>query len=107
MTKISALLAAAGLALAPGLASAADLYENTNNASAVGSPFAYAMPVTQSAEARLPLRVGNSAGASRLAQAEAAPATASRAHGSLPLVVGNSASAFGGPGTGPAGSIRG
>ncbi|ONG49764.1 hypothetical protein BKE38_20265 [Pseudoroseomonas deserti] len=106
MTKISALLVAAGLAIAPGLASAADLYENTNNASAVGSPFAYAMPVTQSADARLPLRVGNSAGASTPAVA-AAPVATSQARGAgLPLVVGNAASAFGGPGTGP-GSIRG
>ncbi|WP_235035291.1 glycosyl transferase family 39 [Roseomonas sp. 18066] len=101
MTKISALLVAAGLAIAPGLASAADLYDNTNNASAIGSPFAYSMPVTQSADARLPLRVGNSAGASTAALTEEPVATSQARGPGLPLVVGNAASAFGGPGTGP------
>ncbi|ONG52206.1 hypothetical protein BKE38_14880 [Pseudoroseomonas deserti] len=98
-----ALLLAAGFAVvAPGLSQARDLMENTNNASATGSPFAYAMPVTRSAEAGPSLRVGNSAGAS--AAVAAAPAEVTHARGALPSVVGNAASAFGGPGTGP---IRG
>ncbi|WP_160000237.1 glycosyl transferase family 39 [Roseomonas sp. 18066] len=102
-TLSRALLLAAGLAVvAPALSQARDLMENTNNASATGSPFAYSMPVTRSAEAAPSLRIGNSAGPS--GATAAAPAAVTQARGALPAVVGNSASAFGGPGTGP---IRG
>jgi hypothetical protein len=95
MTAIPALLLAAGLALAPGLSQARDLLENTNNASATGSPFAYAMPVSQSHDGRLPLKVGNSATPSERA---ASLAGTTRRHAPLSLAVGNSAgaSSFGG-----------
>ncbi|ONG48653.1 hypothetical protein BKE38_21715 [Pseudoroseomonas deserti] len=98
MTRIAALPAlmlAAGLALAPSLSQARDLLENTNNASATGSPFAYSMPVTQSRDQGLPLVVGNSASPSERPASVAA--TTSR-HAPLSIVVGNSAgaSSFGG-----------
>ena len=102
MTKISAtraLFLAAGLLAAPGLAQAADLYENTNNASATGSPFAYAMPVTRSADQGPMLRVGNSA-APAGSPLRGTLAT-SQARDGLQQAIGNSASAIGGPGTGP------
>ena len=101
MTRISAipaLMLAAGLALAPSLSQARDLYDNTNNASATGSPFAYAMPVTRSAEQGLPLVVGNSAAPTE--SPLSTPVATTARHAPLPLVVGNSAGAFGGPGTG-------
>ena len=94
MTRISAipaLMLAAGLALAPSLSQAADLYENTNNASATGSPFAYAMPVTQAAQHGTPLVVGNSA-APTGSPLNVRVATTQR-HAPLSLVVGNSAGA--------------
>ncbi|WP_159999978.1 glycosyl transferase family 39 [Roseomonas sp. 18066] len=93
MTRISALPAlmlAAGLALAPSLSQARDLLENTNNASATGSPFAYSMQVTRSHDQRLPLVVGNSAAPSE--QPASVAATTTR-HAPLPLIVGNSAGA--------------
>ncbi|WP_419900116.1 glycosyl transferase family 39 [Roseomonas sp. USHLN139] len=94
-TALPALLIAAGLALAPGLSQARDLLENTNNASATGSPFAYAMPVTQSRDAALPLVVGSSA---RPSEGLARIAATSQRHAPLSLAVGNSAgaSSFGG-----------
>ncbi|WP_076959682.1 hypothetical protein, partial [Teichococcus deserti] len=77
---------------------ARDLLENTNNASATGSPFAYSMPVTRSAEQGAPLVVGNSAAPEGSPLAAAVATT--RAHSAgLPQAVGNSAGALGGFGT--------
>ncbi|WP_419896786.1 glycosyl transferase family 39 [Roseomonas sp. USHLN139] len=92
---IPALMLAAGLALAPSLSQARDLMENTNNASATGSPFAYSMQVSRDHDQGLPLKVGNSATPS---EQPARLASTTIRHAPLPLVVGNSAgtSSFGG-----------
>ncbi|WP_419899726.1 glycosyl transferase family 39 [Roseomonas sp. USHLN139] len=99
IAALPALAIAAGLALAPSLSQARDLLENTNNASATGSPFAYAMPVTRAAEQGAPLVVGNSA-APQGSPLGVVVATTQAHSAGLPQAVGNSASASGGFGTG-------